>query len=216
MAVEDPAFAVRLEEPSLQHEAAVADLVRELRASGETFAPAGADLLATPYDEWVRAKQGEARGEGLPEGWVPATTLFIVHRLFADGLGVACVSDEPARLVDASSGSVAGWVQIRHSIDHPMLRLYGGHIGYAVRPSQRRRGYAHQALVLACRYARDELGLSRVMLGCLVANEASRRTIASCGGVLDRQFTMPDSDDVDETPMRGQPVCTWWIDATSL
>lgn len=203
MMIEDPAFDVRLEGPSLHHAKAAADLVRELRASGEVFAPAGADLLTTPYEEWVRAKQGEACGEGLPAGWVPATTLFIVRRMLDGALG-------------AADASIVGWVQVRHSLDHPMLRLYGGHIGYAVRPSQRRRGYAHQALVLACRYARDALGLDRVMLGCLLSNEASRRTIASCGGVLDRQFTMPDTDEVDEKPMRGQSVCTWWIATASL
>ena len=189
--VEDPAFSIRLEEPTPAHRAAVEDYAAELRADGgELNGTGGHDLCAMAYDEWMAAVRAEARGEGLPEGWVPATTFLMVR---------------PA------DGQVVGSISVRHSIDNPYLRLYAGHIGYMVRPSARRRGYAHQALTLACRYARDVLGIERVMLGCDQDNEGSWRTIKSCGGVLDRKFTLP-ADGCGDPSGCGAAVCTWWID----
>ena len=61
---------------------------------------------------------------------------------------------------------------------------FGGHIGYSVRPSQRRKGYATEMLRLVLEEAR-RLGLKQVLVTCDAANEASRRTIRTNGGVLD-------------------------------
>ncbi len=60
---------------------------------------------------------------------------------------------------------------------------FASHIGYSVRPSERGKGYAEAQLRLALEKAR-EAGLDRVRLVCVADNQASRRTILSCGGVL--------------------------------
>ncbi|MGO4572176.1 GNAT family N-acetyltransferase [Microvirga sp. 2TAF3] len=57
-----------------------------------------------------------------------------------------------------------------------------GHIGYAIVPWKRRRGYATQALRLILPVARTE-GLSRVLITCDDDNEASRKVILANGGV---------------------------------
>ena len=56
-------------------------------------------------------------------------------------------------------------VDIRHNLDNYFLASYGGHIGYSVCPSERRKGYAVQMLGLTLEYAKY-IHLSRVMLGC--------------------------------------------------
>jgi predicted acetyltransferase len=75
-----------------------------------------------------------------------------------------------------------GSLALRHELT-PFLLREGGHIGYSVRPSARRRGHAREALRLALPVARDVLGLDRVLLTCLESNEASRRAIEANGGV---------------------------------
>jgi predicted acetyltransferase len=60
----------------------------------------------------------------------------------------------------------------------------GGHIGYSVRPSARRRGHATEALRQAIPRARS-LGLPRLLLTCLETNVASRKVIERNGGVYE-------------------------------
>ena len=103
--------------------------------------------------------------DALPEtprkpGYVPCTYLWIV-----DG--------------DAFLGSLA----IRHELNSFLLNE-GGHIGYSVRPSARRRGHAAKALADALPVAK-ELGISRVLITCDEDNAGSRATIERNGGVYE-------------------------------
>ena len=61
----------------------------------------------------------------------------------------------------------------------------GGHIGYGVRPSERRKGIASAALGEVLTYAGDPVGLSGVLITCDETNAGSRRAIEACGGLLD-------------------------------
>jgi predicted acetyltransferase len=96
-----------------------------------------------------------------PTGWVPCTYLWM-----ADG--------------DEFLGSIA----LRHSIDNPLLAEVGGHIGYSVRPSARRRGHATDALRQVVALA-GQMGLDRVLVTCDLDNVASARTIESGRGVYE-------------------------------
>jgi predicted acetyltransferase len=78
-----------------------------------------------------------------------------------------------------------GGLSIRHELTAP-LRELGGHIGYVVRPSARRRGHATAMLAAALPVAQD-LGIGPALLTCDVDNLASRRVIESNGGVLEDQ-----------------------------
>ena len=60
-----------------------------------------------------------------------------------------------------------------------------GHIGYGIRPGQRRKGYAKEQLRQALVWCKEELKLDKVLITCLTDNEASRRTILGAGGVYD-------------------------------
>jgi predicted acetyltransferase len=65
-----------------------------------------------------------------------------------------------------------------------------GHIGYAVVPWKRGRGYATRALALLLQEVRGE-GLEYVELTTEVTNLASCRVIEANGGVLVERFTLP-------------------------
>jgi predicted acetyltransferase len=99
-------------------------------------------------------------GEDLPAGWVPVTELWYVE------------ADE-----------FLGQLSIRHHLT-PELRLVGGHVGYDVRPSARRRGHATEMLRQALPIAK-QLGIDPALLTCDRTNIASRRVIERCGGTLE-------------------------------
>ncbi len=82
---------------------------------------------------------------------------------------------------------MVGFLAVRHSIDSDFLRTQGGHVGYSIRPSNRRHGHASRALGHALDRARD-LGLTRVLLTCAEDNVGSRRTIEGQGGVFESVF----------------------------
>jgi predicted acetyltransferase len=76
-----------------------------------------------------------------------------------------------------------GRLSLRHHLT-PQLRRHGGHIGYDVRPSARRRGHATAMLRAALPIAAG-LGINPALLTCDPANVASRKVIEACGGARD-------------------------------
>lgn len=76
-----------------------------------------------------------------------------------------------------------GRMSIRHELNE-YLRNYGGHIGYEVKVSARRRGIATKALSLALDYAREDLKLNDVLITCADDNIGSIRAIEKNGGYL--------------------------------
>ena len=89
----------------------------------------------------------------------------------------------PSRVFWLDDGAFCGMINLRFVTGTDVLPDYvSGHIGYAVVPWKRRRGYATRALGLLLPVAR-EVGLKRVELTCDDANAASRRVILANGGV---------------------------------
>lgn len=97
-----------------------------------------------------------------PAGWVPCTNLW-----WTDG------------------NEYLGRLAIRHRLT-PGLLEQGGHIGYDVRPTARRRGHATAMLAAALPIA-EQLGIYRVLVTCDADNIGSRRTIEKNGGVFEDQ-----------------------------
>ena len=77
-----------------------------------------------------------------------------------------------------------GLIQIRLELKG-YLTEFGGHIGYCVRPSERKKGYAKLMLQKALEVCK-EIGLNKVLITCLVDNVASAKTIEASGGVFER------------------------------
>ena len=114
--------------------------------------------------EMVRCYEDPA---AVPKGKVPATELLCVR-----------------------GGRILGMLQIRHRLN-AYLEQYAGHIGYSVRPSERRKGVAKRMLALALPLCR-QLGLQRVMIACQPHNEGSRRTILANGGIYEKTVHEPE------------------------
>ena len=131
----------------------------EFRAEGR-YLELDPARLAEPdaFAAWVAAVRRQAlRDEPRPASWRPTTMLWWV--------------------VD---GEYVGRVALRHVLTAETAGV-GGHLGYDVRPSARRRGHATAMLRAALPWARG-LGLPEVLITCDRGNEPSRRVIAAAGG----------------------------------
>jgi predicted acetyltransferase len=109
---------------------------------------------------YIQRTVDNAKGENLADGWVAATTLWLV-----DG------------------GEFIGHVNIRHELNDWLLKR-GGNIGYDIAPAHRRKGYGTKLLTLALEKAR-ELGIEKALVTCGDTNIASRKIIERAGGVLE-------------------------------
>ena len=145
----------------LAHEEALRDFLTDFAEVGEATIPA---YFADPewsHAEIVDAFARQSRGEGLPEGWVPGTTLFLVHE---------------DRIVAVAN--------VRHRLtERP--RRFGGHVGFSVRPSDRCRGHATRLLEGVKEYVRNNLEIDRLLVTCDPENVGSARVIERCGGVFE-------------------------------
>lgn len=76
-----------------------------------------------------------------------------------------------------------GRASIRYALNE-LLLAWGGHVGYEIRPSLRRRGFGTRACTLAIAHARAH-GIGRLLLTCAEDNAGSARIIEAHGGVLE-------------------------------
>ena len=157
------------------------DVVAALAAHAELAAEDFEFLLGydptRPWSSFVQMNHDMEQGVNLPDGWVPAAQLGA----FVDG-------------------ELVGRTSIRFGFND-FLAFRGGHIGYAVRPHARRRGYATEILQQSCVIARQQ-GIDHVLVTCNDANIGSAAVIEACGGVL---------EGVAVDPADGERFRRYWI-----
>ena len=122
-------------------------------------------LKDASYEEWLKKVFTGVDVANLPAGKVPGLTYF-------------CVREEDEKLI--------GMINIRPTANE-FLRKEAGHIGYCVRPTERRKGYGTQMLRLGLEVCR-RVDIHRVVVSCDKLNPASAGVIRNCGGVLDAEF----------------------------
>jgi predicted acetyltransferase len=115
------------------------------------------------FEEYTRLLRDQAQEDApRPAGFVPSTTLWWVE-----------------------DGEYLGRIAIRHRLTEHLLQ-HGGHIGYDVRPSARRRGHATAMLARSLPVA-AALGIDPVLITCDEDNIGSRKVIEANGGQFDDQ-----------------------------
>lgn len=87
-------------------------------------------------------------------------------------------------LVYNEQNELIGMVDIRHYLNEQLFQS-GGHIGYSVRPSKRRQGYATDILARALKICAQQLNINNVLLTCNAGNVASQKVILANGGILE-------------------------------
>ena len=145
-----------LARPAIEYKDSFIAAVREFEAEGDT-PPWNYDRLEENFDEFVEVRR-QRETDPIP-GYVAQTDYWLI--------------------VD---GQYAGEVNIRHALTDGLLR-FGGHIGYRIRPSMRRKGYGTLQCKLGIEKAR-EIGIQRILITCDDNNTGSYKIIEANGGVL--------------------------------
>jgi predicted acetyltransferase len=169
---------VFLAKPSIELKPEYLSFYQEWKDTGENMVPWVISKDPTNFEAMIQSLLDAEKGENIPKGWVPDSTYWLVNE----------------------NNRVLGAVNIRHRLTEPLLNT-GGHIGYGIRPSERRKGYATQLLALSLEKIK-ELGIQKVLITCDEGNVGSAKTILHNGGV-------PDTDFIEED---GHVVKRFWID----
>ena len=154
------------------------DFYNEWKDSGETMIPWVITKDPSNFPAMVQELLDAHNGINLPESWVPDSTYWLV----------------------TDHNRIVGAVNIRHSLTEHLFNA-GGHIGYGIRPSERRKGYATKLLALSLEKAK-QLNITKALVVCDEVNTASEKTILHNGGLRDEDFIEED----------GNVVRRFWIE----
>ena len=88
-------------------------------------------------------------------------------------------------VVRENDNKIVGMINVRYNISDDKLKSWASHIGYGIRPTERRKGYAKIALYLGL-LEEQKLGEERILLECTVHNIGSNKTIQALGGELEK------------------------------
>jgi predicted acetyltransferase len=111
----------------------------------------------------------------------------------AKGVNMAPGRVQHSMLYGFVGGEIIGRLSVRHVLND-YLRKRGGHIGYAVAPRFRKKGYATEMVRQGMKFCR-RLGLTEIMVTCSDTNVPSCKIIENFGGRL--QDTVWDDEDND-------------------
>lgn len=152
---------LKLEFPTMVREKDALDFIEEFYDNNsEINGTGGLQRYMDNYSDWIE-KINEDLNKEPDEERVPAETYFLVRE---------------------SDDRIVGMINIRLALNHKLWN-YGGHIGYSIRPSERRKGYNKINLYLALIVCANR-GLEEVLLDCDKENLGSSKTMQALGGKM--------------------------------
>lgn len=158
--------------PTAEYAEQIMECKKEYLEAGSSMDGCGPMRRTDDPDEYIEKCAIEENPETCPAPLVPATQFMLIRK---------------------EDNKVLGFLQVRHEFND-YLSKFGGHIGYSVRPSERRKGYAKQMLKMALPFCR-EIGLDKVLITCNDGNIGSEKTILANGGVYESTVHEPDENE---------------------
>jgi predicted acetyltransferase len=151
---------MKLIKPTIVLKQEYLEMLDEWKQNNEKIVPWVLTEDTSDFQAMISRFADYSQGIGLKEGLVPHSTYWLVR----------------------DDNKILGAINIRHRLND-YLKNIGGHIGYGIRPSERRKGYATEMLGKALDIVRG-MGIKSIMISCDKDNIASAKTIIKNGGVL--------------------------------
>ena len=177
--LDDRAAQTSLVRPAAEFQTTFLEAAEEYRNAGEELDPAFPGYWSAPFSMYVAQLEAVNQGRHVPLSTVPAATYWLMR---ADG-----------RFLGAS--------RLRYRLTEA-LRIEGGHVGYSIRPSERRKGYGALLCALTIEEARNTGRFSRLLVTCDTTNTASARIIEKNGGILENKVI---------SQRTGRQVSRYWV-----
>jgi predicted acetyltransferase len=155
----------RLIIPTAEYEASAFDYINEFRQHNSKINGTGGLDRYNDYHEWLLKLARDLDIANIRDGRVPANTYFFIRK---------------------SDKRIIGMINIRHKLND-FLFNEGGHIGYSIRPSERKKGYGTLLLSLGLQRCR-ELNINKVLIICDKSNLASAQVIKNNNGILENEI----------------------------
>lgn len=169
---------ISLLKPNHRHKEAVLAYKKAFLDVGDDLAGTAGLAHADSYASWLQGVRLNLDETTVPNGFVPATTLLAFHH-----------------------DQLVGMIDIRHRLNDFLIQ-FGGHIGYSVHPSHRRKGIG-KAMLLEALNICCKMNVFRVLITCDHQNEGSKGVILACGGILENVVDKGESK-----------TARYWIDLT--
>jgi predicted acetyltransferase len=169
--------SLELIEPSKHFKEQYIEMIEEWKGTGEKMVPFVLRFDYEDFDSFLNRLKSLRDQPIEDEKTVNSSTLWLIE----------------------DNVKVVGAVNIRHRLNGYLIEI-GGHIGYGIRPTCRRRGYATEILNQALKHAKS-LGITRALVTCDRDNVGSARTIIKNNGVLD-----------SEAVINGVEIQRYWIE----
>lgn len=172
-----------LKEPGVEDKKEILDMVCEFGTCSDEHPFEGVSVLkgvtSESYVDFLRKLEESKHIEDTHLEWANQTTYVL--------------TDE--------TGHIYGMSCLRHSLKGDLINI-GGHVGYAIRPSERGKGYGTIQLRLILEKA-YEMGIKEVLVTCRENNIGSKKTMEKCVG---------HSDTLVDSRYPGIKEYRYWID----
>lgn len=172
---------LKLVRPTKEYQEQAYEYVNEfVKYNSQIHGISSLDKYMGNYDEWLsKVEFNRNMIPGTVPGRVPSEIFFLVRE---------------------TDNKLLGTIDIRLMLNEYLLN-YGGHIGYGVRPTERRKGYNSYQLYLALKFCLEK-GIEKVLITCNKENIGSAKSIMKAGGVLENEVIEPS----------GQEMQRYWIE----
>ena len=158
-----------LELPSIERKEEALAYIQEFKEYNSNINGTGGlnrYLEKSNYEEWLdNTIKGMEKEYAESKGLVQSATYFTIRE---------------------EDNKIVGMISLRYYLND-YLRHCGGHIGYSIRPTERRNGYAKIQLYMGLLKAK-KINLDKVMVDCIDTNIGSEKTIQALGGEFEGTY----------------------------